>query len=96
MAKTIARCRILSKSDKLGKKDVEDKDKWIRYFCVISFDKIDFTILAKELDGGIFMTHKDIDVDVNSEYFAITEVGKNGVQIKDILTRDEYLESLGL
>lgn len=95
MAQAVSRCVILSKSDKMGK-NKKDEEKTIKYFCLLSFDPIDLNSIAKDMDGATWWTTKDIDVKVGDQYFAITEVMKDSLRIVDVMTKEEYIASLGL
>ena len=102
MAKTISRFMILAKSDRMGKqvddkgKVIPDEERKICYSGILSFDKIDLTQVAKELNWGSLWTTKDIEVIPQTECFAIVDIMKDIIRVTDIMTREEYLKSLGL
>ena len=88
---------ILAKSDRMGSKDKKEEEKNIKYSGILSYDKIDLSKIAKELDWADYWTTKDIPIKPNTELFAVTEVMKEGKpRVVDIMTREEYLKSLGL
>lgn len=97
MAKTIARFMILAKSDRMGSKDKKEEEKNIRYTGIVSYDKIDLTTIAKEISIADYWTTKDIDVKPQEERFAVVEVMKEGhIRVLDVMTKEEYIASLGL
>lgn len=102
MAKTVSRFMILAKSDRMGKsvddkgKVIPDEERRIRYSGILSFDSIDLSKVSKELNWGDFWTTKDIEVVPQTECFAVCDVMKDSIRITDIMTREEYLKSLGL
>ena len=93
---------ILAKSDRMGKqvddkgKVIPDDERKICYSGILSYGEIDLTKVAKELNWGSFWTTKDIEVIPQTECFAILDVMKDSMRIVDIMTREEYLKSLGL
>ncbi len=107
MAKTVARFMILAKSDRMGKtvddkgQPIPEEQRKIRYSGLISLDQIDLSTVAKELDWVDFWSEKDIDVHPQVENFAVlefmkTKSGEIGKRVIDIMSREEYLKSLGL
>ena len=97
MAKTIARFMILAKSDRIGSKDKKEEEKGIMYKGILSYDKIDLSVVMKEIDFGMYWTTEDIKVTPQIELFAVVEVRKDGnPRIEKIMTRDEYIASIGL
>ena len=94
MAKTISRFRILAKSDRLGGKDKAENDKLIKYGGLLSLDKIDLTKTAKEYSYAEYWTNEDLNIDVNTDYFAEIEVGKDSIRVMRIMTKKQYIDSL--
>lgn len=97
MAKTIARFMILAKSDRMGKADKPEAEKNIRYSGLISYDKIDLNKIAKEISFADFWSTIDYNVKPQEERFAVVEVMKEGqFRITEIMTKEEYIKSLGI
>lgn len=95
MAKTISRARVLAKSDRIGAKDKPEKDKLIRYGILLSLDKFDFTKLAKEYSYAEYWTNEDYNVSPNEDLFAELEVNNNSIRVLRLMTKKQYIESLG-
>lgn len=94
MAKTISRCRVLAKSDRMGAKDKAEKDKLIKYGILLSLDKIDLTKLAKEYSWAEYWTNEDLSFDPQVDMFAELEVGKDSIRVLRLMTKKQYVESL--
>lgn len=95
MAKTISRARVLAKSDRIGSKDKLEKDKLIKYGILLSLDKIDFTKLAKEYNYAVYWTSEDLNVVPSDDLFAELEVNNNSIRVLRLMTKKQYIESLG-
>lgn len=95
MAKTISRARVLAKSDRIGAKDKPEKDKLIRYGILLSLDKIDFTKLAKDYSYAEYWTNEDYNVSPTEDLFAELEINGNVIRVLRLMTKKQYIESLG-